>query len=144
MSRITSRFAALCYTASLLFASSSALSGGTESQPALEMRALVEEFGHAVEVNHLELAMTYVHPDSPHRQRLESELDTQLSWCLQRAKTLSFGLAEPQEHSASARVVQRLVRVFGVKITYSTRDSLVVFRKQRNEWRIWNILPHEA
>ena len=39
------------------------------------MRALVMAYAHAVEANHLELAMTYVHDDSPHRQRLETELD---------------------------------------------------------------------
>ena len=55
------------------------------------MRALVTAYADAVEANHLELAMTHVHDDSPHRQRLETELDDQLSWCFQRAETLSFG-----------------------------------------------------
>lgn len=108
------------------------------------MRALVTAHAHAVEANHLELAMTYVHDDSPHRQRLETELDDQLSWCFQRAETLSFGPTKEQEDSVTAPVVQRLVRVFGMKITYSKRDSVFVFRKQLGEWRIWNVQPQDV
>jgi hypothetical protein len=138
------RVAVLCLTAILLLASSSAISRGPSSRSMTEMRALVEDFAHAVEVNHLELAMTYVHPESPHRPRLETEVGDQLSWCLQRAETLSFELAEPRGDSVSVHVVQRLVRVFGLKIAYSVQDSIFVFRKQREQWRLWNVQPREA
>ena len=108
------------------------------------MRELVMAYAHAVEANHLELAMTYVHDDSPHRQHLEAQLADQLSWCFQRAETLSFGPTQEQEASVTAPVVQRLVRVFGMKITYSQRDSVFVFRRQFGEWRIWNVQPRDV
>jgi hypothetical protein len=103
------------------------------------MRGLVEDYAHAVEANHLELAMTYVHDESPHRQRLAKELGDQLSSYFERAETLSFGPAKEHEGSVTAPLVQRLVRVFGMKITRSKRNSVFVFRKQLGEWRIWNV-----
>jgi hypothetical protein len=105
------------------------------------MQTLAEDYAHAIEVNHLALAMTYVHEDSPDRLRMETELADQLSWCLERAETLSFGPATLQGGTATASIVQRLVRVFGLKISYSTRASAYVFRRQDGEWRIWNVEP---
>jgi hypothetical protein len=103
------------------------------------MRALADDYAHAVEANHLELAMTYVHSESPHRQRLAKELGDQLSSYFERAEILSFGPAQEQGDSITARVAQQLVRVFGMKITRSKRDSVFVFRRQLGEWRIWNV-----
>ena len=90
MNSTASRVTALCWASSLLLSSSPALSSGQEEEGASEMRALVTAYAHAVEANHLELAMTYVHDDSPHRQRLETEVDDQLSWCFQRAETIEL------------------------------------------------------
>jgi hypothetical protein len=144
MNRTASRVTALCCVSSLLLASSPALSEGSEGESSTEMRALVEDYAHAVEANHLELAMTYVHGESPHRQGLAKELGDQLSSYFERAEILSFGPAQEQEDSVTAPVVQRLVRVFGMKITRSKRDSVFVFRKQLGDWRIWNVQPQDA
>ena len=144
MSRTASRLAALCWVLSLLLVSSSALSSWEEGESSTEIRALAEDYAHAVEANHLELAMTHVHGESPHRQRLAKELGDQLSWYFERAEILSFGPAQEQGDSITAPVVQRLVRVFGMKITRSKRDSVFVFRRQLGEWRIWNVRPEDV
>ncbi len=102
------------------------------------------DYVHAIEANHLELAMTYVHAASPHRARLETELEHQLSWYFERAQTLSFGPTVDGEDTVSAPVVQRVVRVFGMKFSYGKRRSIFVFRRQREGWRIWNIQSLEA
>ena len=87
MNRATNRGSTLGWAVGLLLAVLPALSSGSEKQSDPTLRALVEDYVHAIEANHLELAMPYVHAASPHRARLEAELEDQLSWYFERAQT---------------------------------------------------------
>jgi hypothetical protein len=103
------------------------------------LRSLVEDFARAIEVNHLELALSYVHPSSPHRAEFASALREQLASHLERARTTDLECLRRPDGTLSATVDQELVRVFEMKFTRATRRSIYHFREHRGTWRIWGI-----
>ena len=105
----------------------------------LTLHELVDEFAHAVETNNLELAMSLVHPDTPARSEIDTALRDQLSWCLERARTVRMIPVSASATAVVAAVDQRIVRVFGLKQVRLERTSIFEFRRLGDRWRIWRI-----
>ena len=103
------------------------------------LRSLVEDFAHAVETNNRKLALSYVHPRSPQRAEIDAALREQLEWYLERARTSHLEASRLPDGTASARVEQEVIRVFGMKFTRATRRSIYYFREVGGSWRIWGI-----
>jgi hypothetical protein len=103
------------------------------------LRSLVTGYAHAVETNNRELALSYVHPRSPHKAEIDSALREQLEWYLERARTSNMELSRLHDGTVSARVDQEVIRVFGMKFTRATRRSIYHFREFDGSWHIWEI-----
>ena len=103
------------------------------------LRSLVANYAHAVETNNRKLALSYVHPRSPQRAEIDAALREQLEWYLERARTSHLEASRLPDGTASARVEQEVIRVFGMKFTRATRRSIYYFRELGGSWRIWGI-----
>ena len=129
----------------VLFASMVVLLGGWESgagrrEPPIEvLRSLIEDYAHAIETNNRELALSYVHPRSPHRPDIESSLRDQLAAYLERARTSNLERIEHADGTISVKLDQEFVRVIGIKFTHGSRRSTYHFRDLGESWRIWEI-----
>jgi hypothetical protein len=129
----------------VLFASVVVLLGGWESgggrpEPPIEvLRSLIEDYAHAIETNNSELALSYVHPRSPHRSDLEASLRDQLASYLERARTSNLERIEDPDGIVSVKLDQEIVRVVGIKFTRGSRRSIYRFRDLDGSWRIWGI-----
>ena len=139
-SRIT--IAILALTAPLaLLAGARSLDSKPAEPSAEELRSLVEGYAHAIETNNRELALSYVHATSPQRSEIDAALRDQLASYMERARTSALQLQHPppSDGTASARVDQEIVRVFGMKLTRGMRRSIYHFRQLDDSWRIWGI-----
>jgi ribosome-binding protein aMBF1 (putative translation factor) len=129
----------------VLFASMVVLLGGWESgagrrEPPIEvLRSLIEDYAHAIETNNRELALSYVHPRSPHRSDIEASLRDQLASYLERARTSNLERIEHADGTVSVKLDQEIVRVLGIKFTRGSRRSTYHFRDLGGTWRIWEI-----
>jgi hypothetical protein len=103
------------------------------------LRLLVADYAHAVETNNRKLALSYVHPRSPQRAEIDAALREQLTWYMERARTSHLEPARLPDGTASARVEQEIIRVFGMKFTRATRRSIYHFREFEGSWHIWEI-----
>jgi len=103
------------------------------------LRALVNGYAHAIKINDRELALWFVHPLSPQRAGIGAQLQEQLAWYLERARTTALEAFEQVDGDVSAHVDQEFVRVFGIKITRERRRSIFHFREFEGAWRIWKI-----
>ena len=103
------------------------------------LRSLVEGYAQAIETNNRELALWYVHPDSPQRSELDEALRGQLSAYLERAHTTNLDGLRLSGETISAKVDQDIVRVFDMKIARDTRQSIYQFREFSGIWQIWGI-----
>ena len=134
------RLATLALAASSALLSAGWHRGVERSEPSIEaMRSLVADYAHAIETNNLELALWHVHPHSPQRAEIEAMLRDQLASYLERAQTSALEPLRLSGGSASARVDQEIVRVFGMKFSHGTRRSIYHFRALGDSWRIWGI-----
>jgi hypothetical protein len=129
----------------VLFASMVVLLGGWESgagrrEPPIEvLRSLIEDYAHAIETNNRELALSYVHPRSPHRSDIEASLRDQLASYLERARTSNLERIEHTDGTVSVKLDQEIVRVLGIKFTRGSRRSIYHFREFNGSWHIWEI-----
>ena len=138
--RRRNRIAALALAAPIVLLPGARDLGPARIEPSVDvMRSLVEDHAHAIEVNHLELALSYVHPLAPRLPEIASALRDQLASHLERARTLDLECLRLPDGTLSARVDQELVRVFGMKFTRGMRRSIYHFREYRGKWRIWGI-----
>ncbi len=106
---------------------------------ASELRELVEGYAHAIETNNHELALWYVHPRSPSRSEIDESLREQLAYYQEKAKTSDLELTHLPDGTISAEVDQELMRIFGLKITRSSRQMVFRFRPHGRDWRIWGM-----
>jgi hypothetical protein len=132
-----SRIAGLAtvWSIALLVAGQHAIAEPNEST----MRSLVADYAHAVETNNRKLALSYVHPRSPQRAEIDAALREQLTWYMERARTSHLEPSRLPDGTASARVEQEIIRVFGMKFTRATRRSIYHFREFDGSWHIWEI-----
>ena len=116
------------------------LLGAEPVQPSVEqLRSLVDGYAHAIETNNPELALWYVHPQSPRKSEIAVALREQLASYLERARTSNLEPLPQGSRTISARVDQEFVRVIGMKFTRGTRRSIYHFREHGGTWRIWKV-----
>jgi hypothetical protein len=136
----TSKIAALALLWSMALLMVGKTATARPDQPSVEtLRSIVEGYAHAIETNNRELALWYVHPHSPHRPEIDETLRHQLSSYMERARISDLNRLRRHDGAILARVDQEIVRVFGLKFTHDTRQSIYHFRKFSGDWRIWGI-----
>ena len=136
----TSRTAALALVWSMAPLMVEQIATAQPDEPSMEtLRSLVEDYAHAIETNNRELALSYVHPRSPHRSDIEASLRDQLASYLERARTSNLERIEHADGTVSLKLDQEIVRVLGIKFTRGSRRSIYHFRDLGGSWRIWEI-----
>jgi hypothetical protein len=109
-------------------------------RPSVEdLRSLIDGYAHAIETNTRDLALRYIHPDSPRRPDIAASLHDQLTSHMERARIPHLGGIEVSGGTISAELEQEFVRVFGLKFTRGSRRSVYHFRELGESWRIWGI-----
>ena len=103
------------------------------------MHALVEGYGEAIENNHLDLALWYVHSESPSRTVLAGELSDQLASYQERARITRLENNTVEGGPATATVDQNFILIFGLKFIRQSRRRVFEFRSEGDSWRIWAI-----
>ena len=136
----TSRIAALALLWSMAPLMVGKIATARPDEPSVEtLQSIVEGYAHAIETNNRELALWYVHPHSPQRPEIDETLRDQLASYMERARISDLNRLRRHDGAILARVDQEIVRVFGLKFTHDTRQSIYHFRKFSGDWRIWGI-----
>jgi hypothetical protein len=136
----TSSIAAFAFLWSMATLMVGPIATAQPDEPSVEtLRSLVEGYAHAIETNNRELALWYVHTDSPNRPEIEEALRNQLASYMERAQTSDLNPVRQPNGEVSAMVDQEIVRIFGLKFTRDSRQSIYHFRESRGNWRIWAI-----
>lgn len=110
------------------------------------MRSLLNGYARAIETNNHEYALRHIHPHSPARSEIDSQLREQLSAYLETSRVANLDRISQTADTSAARVDQEIVRIFGLKIIRSKQSAIVRFRPLGDVWRIWDIeilLPDE-